>query len=64
MDTQQRVEEPSNKTERKVWTLVNGQLTPIDITIGSSDGVMTEVLKGNIDPGTELVTDILTNRRK
>lgn len=54
-------EESSNKTEKRVWTLVNNQLTPIDITIGPSDGVMTEVIKGDIDPETELVTDTLAS---
>jgi HlyD family secretion protein len=64
MDTKPRIEEPSNKTERKVWTLVNNLLTPVDITIGSSDGVMTEVIKGNIQSGMELITDILSSQRK
>jgi HlyD family secretion protein len=62
MQTFRPEEESPNKTEKKVWTLVNGQLTPIDITVGSSDGIMTEVIKGNIEPGTELVTDTLTTK--
>ncbi len=62
METQQHEEESSNKTEKKVWTFVNDQLSPIDITVGSTDGVMTEVVKGDIEPGTELVTDLLTSR--
>ena len=60
----QPVQEPSNKIERRVWTLVDNQLKPIDITIGSSDGVMTEVVKGDIEPGMELVTDTLTTQRR
>ena len=60
----QQVEDSENKTERKVWTLKNGVLTPIDITIGSSDGVMTELVKGDITPGTELVTDMPTPQRR
>jgi HlyD family secretion protein len=64
MDTKPRIEESSNKTEKKVWILVNNLLTPVDITIGSSDGVMTEVIKGNIQSGMELITDILSSQRK
>ena len=60
----QHKEESSNKMEKKVWTLVNDQLTPVDITVGSTDGIMTEVLKGNIEPGTELVTDTLTSKQR
>lgn len=60
----QHTEESSNKTEKKVWTLVNDQLTPVDITVGSTDGIMTEVVKGNIEPGTELVTDTLTSKQR
>ena len=60
----QRQEESPNKIERKVWTLVNAQLTPVDITVGSTDGIMTEVVKGNIEPGTELVTDTLTSKQR
>jgi HlyD family secretion protein len=64
MDTKPRIEESSNKTEKKVWTLVNNLLTPVDITIGSSDDIMTEVVKGNIQPGMELITDILSSQRR
>ncbi len=58
------VQESTNKTEKRVWTLVNNQLTPIDITVGPSDGIMTEVIKGNIEPGMELVTDTVTPQRR
>lgn len=64
MEGAPRQEESPNKTEKRVWTLVNNQLTPIDITIGSTDGIMTEVIKGNIESGTELVTDNLTPQRR
>jgi HlyD family secretion protein len=63
MQTQHQEESP-NKTEKKVWTLVNGQLTSVDITVGSTDGIMTEVVQGNIEPGTELVTDTLTSKQR
>ena len=63
MDTR-REEEPDNKLEKEVWTLVNNELVPINITIGLSDGVMTEVTKGDIEPGTELVTDTLMQQRR
>ncbi len=43
---------------QRVWTLKEGLLVSIPISIGSSDGQMTEVLSGDIEPGTALVIDI------
>jgi HlyD family secretion protein len=56
----QRPEESANKTQKQVWTVDNGILTPVNITIGLSDGIMTEVLEGDIKPGMELVVDTLS----
>ena len=44
--------------EQRVWTLRNGQLTAIAIAKGATDGVMTEVTDGGVEPGMELVTDV------
>ena len=48
----------ANSKEQQVWTLKNGQLAPVTITKGLSDGKMTEVISGDVEPGMELVTDI------
>jgi HlyD family secretion protein len=40
-----------------VWTLKDGELTPISITTGATDGIVTEVTSGEIEPGTVLVVD-------
>jgi len=54
-----QVEEAStNKKQRHVWTLKDGQLSAIPVTIGSTDGSMTEVVAGDIKPGMALVVDI------
>jgi HlyD family secretion protein len=44
--------------KQQVWTLKEGQPVVIPITIGATDGVMTEVLQGEVQPGTVLVTDV------
>lgn len=52
-----------NNTERKqqrVWTLKNGQLAAVSITIGSANGGKTEVLEGDIQPGTTVVVDTVS----
>ena len=45
--------------EQKVFVLRNGQLNPVEITKGLTDGVQTEVVTGTLEPGMALVTDAL-----
>ena len=56
-------EEPDPKAkEQRVYTVREGQLVPITITKGLSDGSRTEVVTGPLQPGTPLVTDEITPR--
>ena len=58
-----RVEEPDLKAkEQRVYTVRDGQLVPITITKGLSDGLRTEVVAGTLQPGTPLVTDEIVSR--
>jgi HlyD family secretion protein len=50
----------ANKKHQRVWTLKDGQLSSIPVTIGSTDGSMTEVLAGDIKPGMVVVVDTLS----
>ncbi len=52
----QQKEPGSNK--QHVWTLRDGELVPIPITIGATDGTMTEVTGGDVTPGMALVVDM------
>lgn len=54
--------EPPKGPRQRVWTLSAGELQPIDITTGASDGVMTEVTAGPLEPGMAAVTDAVTVR--
>lgn len=47
-----------NSREQKVWTLRAGKMTAISITKGLSDGKVTEVTAGELEPGMELITDM------
>jgi multidrug efflux pump subunit AcrA (membrane-fusion protein) len=38
--------------------VANGELKAVEVTTGLSDGQMTEVLAGGIEPGMEAVTDL------
>lgn len=46
--------------EQDVWVLRDGKMTSVHITKGMTDGKMTEVVAGDITPGTELITDMTT----
>jgi HlyD family secretion protein len=50
----------ANKKEQRVWTLKDGQLSAIPVTIGSTDGSMTEIVDGDIKPGMAVVVDTLS----
>ncbi|MFH1231804.1 MAG: efflux RND transporter periplasmic adaptor subunit [Planctomycetota bacterium] len=44
------------QTKKRIWVLDNGDLKPINIIIGITDGSFTEVLKGDITEGQDVVT--------
>ncbi len=53
-------QQDENKRQQRVWILKNGQLSPIFITTGSTNGGITEVVDGDIQPGTEAVVDVIS----
>jgi HlyD family secretion protein len=56
---QQRNDETANKKQQRVWVLRNNQLTSVPVTIGSTNGSLTEVVTGDIQPGMEVVVDVI-----
>ena len=48
------------KGKNKVWTLANNTLTAHSVTIGQSDGIHTEIIKG-LKKGQKIVTEIIVN---
>jgi HlyD family secretion protein len=48
---------------QKVWTLQDGKLSQILVGIGATDGRMTELKIGDIEPGTALVVDTVTAKQ-
>ena len=51
---------PEVETRGQVWRYVDKQLTPTRLRLGITDGQATELLEGDLEPGTELVTNITT----
>jgi HlyD family secretion protein len=58
--TQQR-EDITAKKQQRVWTLKDGQLAAIPVAIGSTNGSLTEVVTGEIQPGMAVVVDTVSS---
>ncbi len=43
---------------RRVWIDVGGDAKPVDIETGATDGRMTEVVKGPLQPGQHVIVDL------
>jgi len=41
----------------QIWVLREGAAVPVDISTGISDGRMTEIIGGELQPGMEVITD-------
>ncbi|OGP57873.1 MAG: efflux transporter periplasmic adaptor subunit [Deltaproteobacteria bacterium RBG_13_52_11b] len=59
----QAPDETSTTKQQRVWILKNGKLTAVPVTIGSTDGIMTEITAGDIEPGMALVIDVLSSNK-
>ncbi|MBI5342495.1 MAG: efflux RND transporter periplasmic adaptor subunit [Deltaproteobacteria bacterium] len=51
-----RVQPASGKSQR-VWVLRDGTPKPLSVTVGVTDGKMTEVISGDVRPGLTLIVD-------
>ena len=55
----QRTDKETKADSQKVWILKDSVPTPIHVTVGASNGRMTEVLSGDIQPGMALLVDVV-----
>ena len=51
---------PVTETSGRVWLDANGQLKSVRVRLGITDGTYTELLSGELQPGQELVTAVVT----
>jgi len=61
--SKQRKDSTANKKLQHVWTLRDGKIFAVAIGIGVTDGRMTEVTNGDIEPGMPLVVDTKRSER-
>lgn len=57
--SKKRVDTTTDKKQQRVWVLRDGIASSTPVVIGLSDGVMTELVKGEIEPGTPVIIDVI-----
>lgn len=50
-----------DKKEQRVWIFKDGKLKAVTVTVGSTNGTMSEVTSGDVKEGMSIVTDIMTS---
>lgn len=52
------------RKSQRVWTLRDGQPLALAVKTGATDGAMTEIVSGNLEPGAEVLVDTLSANSK
>lgn len=55
--------EASTRDDRRVWVLREGKPVSVPIKTGASDGLVTEVLGGNLRSGSEVLVDVVEKKK-
>ena len=58
-DRSQRPARKDHQKRNRVWTLRGGQLTPVSITIGATDGTRTVITGGELEPDDWVVVELV-----
>jgi HlyD family secretion protein len=53
----------TSKRQQTVWVLQNGQPKAVPVRIGATDGVKTEIVSGDLQPGMAVITDTMGTGR-
>ena len=61
--SKQRNDSTINNREQRVYVLKNNQPSRVSITVGSTNGGVTEVIAGDIQPGMGVVVDVVTGAK-
>lgn len=55
-----RAQETNHGAEQRVWILRDSEAREVAIRVGATNGVLTQVLSGAIEPGMALITDVVS----
>jgi HlyD family secretion protein len=47
--------------QQQVWILRDGQAVAVPVTAGASNGVLSEIISGDIEPGMKAIIDTLSS---
>jgi len=61
--SQRRNGNTGSRDQQRIWTLQEGQIVPVTVTTGATDGALTEVTSGDVSPGMPLVVDTVGGKR-
>ncbi len=58
-----RAKEDSASRQQRVWVLRGGQPEPVAVTIGATNGIVTEIVKGELPAGATVIVDRAATKR-
>ena len=61
-DTKVASTTPDKSAAQQVWVLREGQPTPVAVTVGQSDGRMTEVTSAELEAGASVITARMSSK--
>jgi len=53
----------SGERRQQIWTFRDGEPVPIAVTVGATDGRMTQIVAGEVEPGLDVITDVALNAK-
>jgi HlyD family secretion protein len=53
----------SKDSSRKVWVLRDGQPEAVNVKTGASDGKFTQIISSDLEPGTAVLTDVVSVKK-
>ncbi len=63
-DKQVETVNAGKEKQQTLWVMNKGQLTPVSVAVGETDGKMTVVTSGDLKPGMQIVTDTAAGETK
>jgi HlyD family secretion protein len=62
-ETKREIPSAKNVQQQQVWTLQNGKPVKLAVTVGATDGQMTQLLSGNVKAGMALLVDVIRTQK-
>jgi HlyD family secretion protein len=60
---QAQVQKSGDRRQQQLWTLRNGEPAAITVTVGATDGHVTQIVSGAVEPGLDVIVDVLSGAK-